>query len=54
MHSADDFAMCSGDFSGNVDGIYRGYGIGQRNLEGRMLLWFCLDKELCVHNTWLR
>ena len=22
------------------------------NLEGRMLLEFCLEKELCVSNTW--
>ena len=28
------------------------YGIGQRNLEGRMLLEFCLDKKLYVSNTW--
>ena len=36
------------------DGLHGGYGVGQRNLEGRMLLEFCLDKELCVSNTWLK
>ena len=47
------------DFNGHVgrhidrfDGVYCWYGVGQRNLEGRMLLDFCLEKELCVSNTW--
>ena len=26
------------------------YGIGQRNLEGGMLLEYCLEKEICVSN----
>ena len=30
------------------------HGVGQKNLEGRMLLEFCLDKELCVSNTWFK
>ena len=41
MHSADDLVMCLGDFNGNngthidlYDGLHRGYGVGQRNLEG--------------------
>ena len=58
MHSADDLVMCLGDFNGHigrhVDGFYGGYGVGQRNLEGRMLLEFCMKKELCVSNTWLK
>ena len=28
------------------------YGVGQRNLEGKMLLESCLEKEFCVSNTW--
>ena len=55
MHSAYDLAMCLGDFNGNVgrhidgfDELHGGYGIGQRNLEGRVLLEFCLDKEYMV------
>ena len=56
MHVADDLVMCLGDFNGHVvgkhiDGFDGGYGIGQRNLEGRML---CLVKELCVSNTWYK
>ena len=47
--------MCLGDFIGHIgrhfDGVHAGYGVGQRNLEGRMLLEFCLEKELRVSNT---
>ena len=28
------------------------YGVGQRNLDGSMLSEFCLEKALCVSNTW--
>ena len=28
------------------------YGIGKSYLKVRMLLEFCLGKELCVSNTW--
>ena len=55
MHNADDLVMCLGDFGihlcRHIDGFY---GVGQRNLEGRMLLEFCLEKVLCVSNTWLK
>ena len=61
MQSADDVVMYSGDFNGHIgryiDGFdeeHGGYGAGQRNLEGRMLLEFCLEKELCVSNTWFK
>ena len=30
------------------------YGIGKRNAKGRMLLDFCVPKELCVTNTWYK
>ena len=29
---------------GGFDGDYGGYGVGQRNLEGGMLLEFCLEE----------
>ena len=55
MHSADDLVMCLGGLNGHFgrhidgfDGVYGGYGVGQRNLQGRMLLEFYLEKELCV------
>ena len=58
MHSADDLVMCLGDFSGHVGtdvyGVHGWYGVRQRKLEVRMLLEFCLVKELCVSNTWSR
>ena len=44
-----------GDFIGHIvrhidefDVVHGRYGVGQRNLEGRMPLEFCLEKELCV------
>lgn len=50
-----------GDFNGHVgkriegyEGVHGGYGIGERNMEGRMLLEFCDEKELCVANTWFQ
>ena len=61
MYSADDLVMCLGDINGYVDrhihglnGVPEGHGVGQRKLEGRMLLEFCLKKELCVSDTWLK
>ena len=45
------------DFNGHVrkqmdgfESVYGENGIGQRNLEGRMLLKFCDQKDLCVAN----
>ena len=32
----------------HIDYLYGAYDVGQRNLEGRMLLRFCLEKDLCV------
>ena len=34
------------------DGVHVGYGVDQRSFEGRMLLEFCLERELCLSNTW--
>ena len=61
MYSAGDLVMCLGDFDGHdgrhidgFDGVHGGYGVGQRNLGGRVLLEFCLEMELYVINTWLK
>ena len=35
-------------------GVHGGNGIGERNVQGKMLLGFCDEKELCVANTWFR
>ena len=42
------------DFNGHVGKCTEGYGIGKRKAEGRMLLDFCDQKELCVANTWYK
>ena len=34
--------------------VHGGNGIGERNVEGKLLLEFCDEKELCVANTWFR
>ena len=56
---ADDLVMCFGDFNGLIGGhiygfdeVHGGYGVGQRNLQGGMLLEFCQEKKLCVSSTW--
>ena len=61
MANANEMVLRLGDFNGHVgkcaegfEGIHGGYGIGKRNVEGRMLLDFCVQKELCVANTWYK
>ena len=61
MHNTGDSVMCLGDINEHIGrhidvfvGVHRGYGVGRRNLEGRMLLEYCLEKRLCVSNTWLK
>ena len=34
-----------------LDRVHGGNGVGQRNMEGRMLLGSYPEKELCVSNT---
>ena len=61
MANANEMVLGLGDFNGQVgkcaegfEGIHGGYGIGKRNVEGRMSLDFCVQKELCVVNTWYK
>ena len=58
LANRNKLVLSLGDFNGHVgkwaegfEGIHGGYGIGERNAEGRMLLDFCNQKELCVGNT---
>ena len=55
MHSVVGLVMCLGDFNGHVcrhiNGFHETYGVGQKNLEGRMLFKFCLVKEICMSYT---
>ena len=55
-----DLVLGMGDFNGRVgkrieghEDVHGGNGIGERNVEGKMLE-FCDEKELCVANTWFR
>ena len=61
MANANEMVLRLEDFNGHVgkcaegfEGIHEGYGIGKRNVEGRMLLDFCVQKDLCVANTWYK
>ena len=52
-----ELVMCLGDFNGHVgrhiarfDGVRGGYGVGQRNSEGRMLS--VLSGEGIMSNAW--
>ena len=61
MANANELVLGLGDFNGHVEkcaegfeGIHGGYGIVYRNAEGRMLLEFRDQKELCVANTWYK
>ena len=59
MQNPGEVVLNMGDLNGQVqrrvdgfEGVHGGYGIGKRNVEGRRLLEFCDEKELCVANTW--
>ena len=59
--SSAEMVLGLGDFNCHVgklidgfEGIHGGYGFGVRNVEGRMLLEFCDEKDLCVANTWFK
>ena len=47
----------NGHVGRHIDGfniVHEGSGVGQRNLEGRVLVEFCPEKELCASNIWLK
>ena len=61
MANANELVLELRDFNGHVgkcaegfEGIHGEYGIGKRNAEGRMLLNFCDQIELCAANTWYK
>ena len=61
LHSVGELVLGMGDFNGHVgkriegyEDVHGGNGIGERNVEGKMLLEFCDEKELYVANTWFR
>ena len=61
LQNPSEMVFGLGDFNGHIgeeiegfEGFYGGNGKGKRNAEGRMLLEFCDEKELCVANTWFK
>ena len=61
MANANELVLGLGDFNVHVgkraegfEDIHGWYGIGKRNAEGRMLLDFCDQKDLCAANTWYK
>ena len=59
--SANELVLGLGNFSNHVgkcaegfEDIHGGYETGKRNAEGRLLLNFCDQKELCVANAWYK
>uniref|UniRef100_A0A0L8HA70 Endonuclease/exonuclease/phosphatase domain-containing protein n=1 Tax=Octopus bimaculoides TaxID=37653 RepID=A0A0L8HA70_OCTBM len=61
LQQVDELVLGISDFNGHVgkriqrfEGVHGGNGIGKRNLEGRMLLEFCDEKELYVVNMRFR
>ena len=60
FQSAGEVFLDPGDFNGHVgrridgfEGVRGGYRIGKRNFEGRRLLEFCDEKELCVASNYM-
>ena len=61
LRSMTELVLGMGDFNGRVgkwiesyEGVHGGNRIGERNVEGKMLLEFCDAKELCTANTWFK
>ena len=61
MENANELLNCLDYFNGHIgkefdgfEGVHGGFGIGKRNLEERLLLEFCVEKDLCVGNSWFK
>ena len=61
MENENEVLICLKDFNQHIDekvngfeGVHGGFGIGKRNLEGRLLLEFCVEKGMCVGNSWFK
>ena len=58
VENENEILICLGDFNGYVGkevdgfgGVHGGFEIGKRNVEGRLLLEFCVEKSMCVSNS---
>ena len=61
LQNPSEVILSIGDFNGHIgrridsfEGVHSGCGIGKRNVEGKRLLEFCDEEELCVANTWFQ
>ena len=61
LGSSSKIIVSLADFNGHVrkcaegfEGVHGGNGVAKRNAEGRRLLEFCDERELCVANTWFK
>ena len=61
LGGSSEIIVFLGDFNGHVgkcaegfEGVHGVNGVGERNAEGRRLLEFCDERELCVANTWFK
>ena len=61
MRSTKELTLIIGDFNGHVgkmvdgfEGVHGGNGNAEQNLEDKMLLEFCDQKNFCMANTWFK
>ena len=61
VENENEVLICLEDFNGYIgtevdgfEGVRGGFGIGKRNVEGRLQLEFCVVKGLCVGNSWFK
>ena len=57
----NEVLICLGNFNGHIgkkvdefEGVHGGFGIGKKNVEGRLLLKFCVEKSMRVGNSWFK
>ena len=60
-HTMGELVLGMSDFNGHVgkriegyEGVLEGNGIGERNVEIKIMLEFCDEKELFVGNLWFK
>ena len=58
VENENEVLICLENFNGHigkeVDGFEGGFGIGKKNVEGRLLLEFCVEKGTCVGISWFK
>ena len=61
VENENEVLICLEDFNEHIGkevdgfkGVHGSFGIGKRNVEGRLPLEFCVEKGLCVGNSWIK